>query len=103
MATSKDLREQAAELIKQAEAMELKEKNDARDAILALMRENGLSPEDFAGAAGKGGKKKSQKATGTVAPQFRNDETGETWSGRGRAPRWLEGKNREDYRIKTDA
>jgi hypothetical protein len=25
--------------------------------------------------------------------KFRNPATGETWSGRGRAPRWLDGKN----------
>lgn len=41
-----------------------------------------------------------QKSTGkAVAVKFRNPETGETWTGRGRAPRWLEGKNREDFAV----
>ena len=35
------------------------------------------------------------KAKGTVAAQFKNPETGETWTGRGRAPRWLDGKDKE--------
>ena len=34
-----------------------------------------------------------------VAAKYLNPETGETWSGRGRAPRWLDGKNREDFAV----
>jgi len=39
-----------------------------------------------------------------VAPKYRNTKTGETWSGRGRTPRWLaeleaQGKSRDDYRV----
>lgn len=39
-----------------------------------------------------------------VAPKYRNPESGETWSGRGRAPRWLTsaekaGRNRDDFRV----
>ncbi|REG50971.1 H-NS histone family protein [Paraburkholderia sp. BL6669N2] len=30
---------------------------------------------------------------------FRNPETGATWSGRGREPHWIEGKDREAFRI----
>ena len=41
-----------------------------------------------------------QKSSGkAVAVKYRNPETGETWTGRGRAPRWLEGKNREDFAV----
>jgi hypothetical protein len=43
---------------------------------------------------------KATKAKSTVAAQFKNPETGETWTGRGHAPRWLEGKDRNAYRIK---
>lgn len=31
--------------------------------------------------------------------RYRNPKTGETWSGRGRAPGWLAGKNRERFLI----
>ena len=34
-----------------------------------------------------------------VAPKFRDPVSGATWTGRGRAPRWLEGKDKEAYRI----
>lgn len=41
-----------------------------------------------------------RKAAGQpAAPKYRNPESGETWSGRGRTPRWLDGKNREDFAI----
>jgi DNA-binding protein H-NS len=35
-----------------------------------------------------------------VPTKYRNEATGETWTGRGRAPKWLEGKNKDDYLIK---
>ncbi|WP_296659913.1 H-NS histone family protein [Paraburkholderia sp.] len=31
--------------------------------------------------------------------RYRNPKTGETWSGRGRAPGWLAGKNRDRFLI----
>ncbi|WP_185641347.1 MULTISPECIES: H-NS family nucleoid-associated regulatory protein [unclassified Burkholderia] len=35
-----------------------------------------------------------------VEPLFRDPETGETWSGRGRRPAWMKGRNTEELRIK---
>jgi DNA-binding protein H-NS len=32
--------------------------------------------------------------------RYMNPKTGETWSGRGRSPGWLAGKNRERFLIK---
>lgn len=54
----------------------------------------GLSASDLfsrkAGVKGAGGK---------VAPKYRNPATGETWTGRGKAPKWIEGKDRSGYLI----
>lgn len=36
---------------------------------------------------------------GTKAPIKFKDSQGNKWSGRGKTPKWLEGKNPEDYRI----
>jgi len=36
----------------------------------------------------------------TVAPKYRDPTTGATWSGRGKSPRWLLGKDREQFRIR---
>jgi DNA-binding protein H-NS len=32
--------------------------------------------------------------------KYRDTATGQSWTGRGRAPKWLEGKNKEDFLIK---
>ena len=34
------------------------------------------------------------------APKFRDPQSGATWSGRGREPAWLKGKNRQDFAVK---
>ncbi|KKB64987.1 hypothetical protein WM40_03280 [Robbsia andropogonis] len=36
---------------------------------------------------------------GPVAPRFRDPESGATWSGRGKAPRWIAGKDRNAFLI----
>ncbi|WP_157655826.1 H-NS family nucleoid-associated regulatory protein [Burkholderia ubonensis] len=39
----------------------------------------------------------------TLAPRYWNPETGETWAGRGRLPRWLIGKDPDAFRLPSDA
>jgi len=33
------------------------------------------------------------------APKYRNPETGETWTGRGKPPLWIRDKDREQFKI----
>ena len=60
----------------------------------AIIEQYGLSASDLfsrkAGVKGGGGK---------VAPKYRNPSTGETWTGRGKAPKWIDGKDRSNYLI----
>ncbi|NHC08359.1 H-NS histone family protein [Azonexus fungiphilus] len=42
---------------------------------------------------------KKRGAKSTVAAKYKNPQTGETWTGRGRTPKWLAGKNKEDFAI----
>ena len=59
-----------------------------------------------AGAAKPAAAHKARKPLGKVAPKYRNPaNTGETWTGRGKQPRWLaaytaQGKKLEDFLIK---
>ncbi|MNX91908.1 H-NS histone family protein [compost metagenome] len=84
------------------------------------MREYDITPEEIIAAYGAG--KPARAATGArrkagaparaanaakraVAPKYRHPQTGETWSGRGKAPRWLAaeeaaGATRESFLIK---
>jgi len=37
--------------------------------------------------------------TSSVGPKFRNPETGKTWTGRGRAPAWIQGQDYTRFAI----
>ena len=89
--------EQIAKLQALAESARQNEINDAIKKIKDLMQAHGVSLADLSSARTA----KVTKAKSTVAAQFKNPETGETWTGRGRAPRWLDGKDKEQFRIKN--
>lgn len=89
-----DLKRQIEELQGQAEKARAAEISDAKNKIKEIMETYNLTAGDL------GGVSKAVKVTKTVAAKYRNTDTGETWTGRGRAPTWLNGKNKEDYLIK---
>ena len=73
-------------------------KADGIAKVRELMDEHGLIVADLSEgrASGKStGKRKGQK----VAAKYRDPETGKTWTGRGVAPKWIAGKNREAFLI----
>ena len=88
--------EQIAKLQSLAEAARKDELSGAIQKIKNLMQQHGITVDDLS----SGTRSKQEKAKGTVAAQFKNPESGETWTGRGRAPRWLDGKDKEEFRIK---
>lgn len=124
-----DIQTQIDKLQKQATEIKAKEFDKTVKEIQATMQAFGITLKDLqlaagkgrkAGAGKKGGARKSTKAiaktagkrtrkpskqAGTkVAPKYRGPK-GETWSGRGLAPRWLaaleaQGKTRESFAIK---
>lgn len=98
MATYKELKAQAEALLKQAETARRAENAAVVAEIQARMKEYGITLADL-----KGGAKKA-KARGAVVAKYRNSATGETWSGRGRAPRWLvdelaKGRARDEFLV----
>lgn len=99
MATYKELKAQAEGLLKQAEVARRAEIASVVAEIQARMKEYGITLDDL-----KGGAKKT-KARAAVAVKYRNSATGESWSGRGRAPRWLveeetKGRSRDAFLVK---
>jgi DNA-binding protein H-NS len=89
--------EEIAKLQSLAEAARQAEINGAIQKIKELMQLHGITVADLS----SGSRAKLAKAKGSVAAQFKNPETGQTWTGRGRAPRWLDGKDKEQFRIKN--
>jgi DNA-binding protein H-NS len=95
MATYKELQDQIAKLQMDAEEARSKEIEGALGQIKALMEEYGLTVEDI----GSLSKKKGPKAPQKTSVQFK-DDAGNTWSGRGRMPAWLKGKDKEQFRVR---
>lgn len=88
-----------AELLAQKEALDAQiasVRKEARVNAIAQARELisqfDLTAEDLFGKPGK-----TKRAPGV--PRYRNPDTGDTWTGQGRTPKWLEGKNKEDFAI----
>ena len=102
MSSLKDLMAQRAELERQIEEMGRQERTDAIAKVRALMADHGLTASDLAG--GRGTQKQATSKGSKVAAKYRNNDTGETWSGRGLQPKWLKsaiaaGKKPEDFAV----
>ena len=92
-----------ADLIKQKEALEAQiantrqsELTDAISKLKALVAEHGLTQKDVFGSS-KGTKKSSGRSK--VAAKYRDPSSGQTWSGRGKAPKWIDGQERSKFLI----
>lgn len=87
VAELKTLTDEAGALIELKKEQEL---DAAYDQVLAIAAEAGLSLEDLLARGGKSAKTSTRKP---VAPRYRNpDNQQETWTGRGKQPRWLAAK-----------
>ena len=60
----------------------------------ALIQEHGLTAADVFPAA------KAKASVG--APKYRDPATGVTWTGRGKPPNWINGKDRTPFLIATE-
>lgn len=73
------------------------ETSDAISKIHALIEEYGLTQEDI--FARRSSTKARKTSTTKVAAKYRDPISGASWSGRGMTPKWLAGKNKEDFLI----
>jgi DNA-binding protein H-NS len=90
------------ELLQQREALESKiaearqrEISQAVSQARALVAEFGLTAQDVFPS----GKARSASAGAKVAAKYRDPATGKTWTGRGKAPKWIDGKDRAKFLI----
>lgn len=94
MTTVAQLLAQKAALEAQIEAARKAENADAIAKVKALIAEHGLTQQDIFGGA-----KRGRKASGSVAPKYKDPISGATWTGRGKAPKWIEGQDRSLYLV----
>ena len=120
MASYKELKSQAEDLMRQAEAARKAEIGAAIAEIKAKMAMYGITLTDLGGKAravkgrkpkaaktvkvAKGAKAKVTKARKPVAAKYRNPANGDAWSGRGRVPKWLaaelaKGRTRDEFAV----
>jgi DNA-binding protein H-NS len=100
MSTLQQLLDQKAELDKQIESTRKQERSDAIAQVKTLMDQHGLVIADLGLRGGKTAARKGSK----VAAKYRNNATGETWSGRGLQPKWLKsalesGRKIDDFAV----
>ncbi|WP_211259618.1 H-NS histone family protein [Belnapia moabensis] len=94
-----------AALIEAAQAKREEKLKGAKEALLAEFRDKaaelGLSLSALMSPAQPASERKPRRGKGEkVAPKYRNPETGEAWTGRGREPGWIKGKDRQEFEIK---
>ena len=94
MTTVAQLLAQKAALEAQIEAARKAENADAIAKVKALIAEHGLTQQDIFGGA-----KRGRKASGSVAPKYKDPISGATWSGRGKPPKWIDGKDRSQFAL----
>lgn len=69
-------------------------KAQAASQARALVAEYGLTAADVFPTA-------EVKATGVGQPKYRDPATGSTWTGRGKPPSWIKGKDRSPFEIRA--
>jgi DNA-binding protein H-NS len=89
-----------------AEAKRLEKLEDAKNQVIEKMKAEfeaiGLSYDEVMSTGGR-----KRRGSGRQLPVKYRSPEGETWSGRGRAPTWLqvleeEGHNREEYLVQPE-
>lgn len=98
MSSYKELLAQKAALEQQIAQARATEVSAAVSTVKQLITDFSLTAEDVFPTSGKKSGLGATKGT-KVAAKYKNSETGETWTGRGKAPRWLDGKDRDQFLI----
>jgi DNA-binding protein H-NS len=113
-ASLKSIETQIRRLQEKAEKLKASRKGPAVRDIVRRMKAEGITLDDIQEALKAKAPRKSAGAARPVAAaarkpvaiKYRDEATGQTWTGRGRAPTWLAeaeaaGRKREDFLLKA--
>jgi len=93
-----ELQAKIADLQAQAAKVKEEEKEQAIAMARTMISAYGITAKDL--GLDKSHKAKSGPKPGNkVSPKYRDPQSGATWSGRGKTPRWINGADRSQYAI----
>lgn len=100
MTTSyKDLLKERQALDSRIEEARTRELSDAVSKVRSIVAEYGLTEQDVFPTPRAGRGTRAAAAGGAkVAPKYRNNN-GDTWTGRGKPPKWIQGQDRSQFLI----
>lgn len=97
MTSYRELKEKAAALEAQIEEAREAEFDDALTEVRKLVGLFGFLPDDVFGEKREKPRKQTDKR-----PKYRNPDNGVEWSGMGREPFWIKGKDRAQFQIRDN-
>jgi DNA-binding protein H-NS len=95
MSNYEDLVKQRELLDRQIKEVWQRDKQEAIDKIKILIDQHQITAQELFTKRASG----SSQANKKVAAKYRNPQTGETWTGRGKTPAWIAGQNRDVFLI----
>lgn len=95
MSSYKELLIKREELEKQIQEVRTRELTTAIEKVRTLVQEYGLQATDVFPPT----RTVRSSAGSKVAPKYKNPQTGETWTGRGKAPKWIQDQDRSKFEI----
>ena len=95
MSSYVELLAQREQLDKQIKEAMQREKGDAIAKAKMIIETYQLTEADLFSRKSGG----SRNPSGKVAPKYRNPATGDTWTGRGKAPKWIIDRDRLNFLI----
>jgi DNA-binding protein H-NS len=93
-----ELQAKIADLQAQAEVVKREEKQQAIDMARTMISAYGITAKDL-GLDKPVKAKVGPKPGNKIAAKYRDPQSGATWSGRGKTPRWINGADRSQYAI----
>jgi DNA-binding protein H-NS len=91
------LRAQQEALDRQLSEAKERETQHVLREIVQKMREYGISLAELMGRKPGGAEASELAESAELAAKYRDPVSGATWSGRGRAPAWIAGKDRDEF------
>jgi DNA-binding protein H-NS len=99
MSAYKELLQQRAELEQKITEARQNEISQAVNQIRSLVADFDLTVDDIFPPVTKAPRAASALAGNKVAPKYIDPVSGKTWTGRGKAPKWIDGQERSNFLI----